>query len=204
MIVRVPHIIHAHCLITSFQATAKRASLLSSSYSFPPVPSNITTFVAQGLAAHPTFFGCNSSTETPLVIYLANGAPPPGQPAITNTSTEQLAYLDTEIEAMLDETFAIALQGNPALGESINANVDPDWPACLACAVVDRARNRSGVARSGICETCFSEYCWNGTEVTTSSSGKGSGSGSNSGTSKMVMGGWTAAVAVVGAIVSLF
>lgn len=57
---------------------------------------------------------------------------------------------------MLDQTWAIATQGAGDGG----AGADPMWPACLACAVVDRARNRAGAAREGTCVTCFDRYCW--------------------------------------------
>lgn len=69
----------------------------------------------------------------------------------------QSAYGVDEIEGMLEQTWAIATQGMPA---STSGNADPTWPACLACAVVDRARNRTGVPRDGICADCFERYCW--------------------------------------------
>jgi lysophospholipase len=68
---------------------------------------------------------------------------------------------------MLSQTFVIATQGYPAYP----ATKDLDWPSCLACAIVDRARERSGVARSGICTTCLNRYCWDGSAVTTATSG---------------------------------
>ena len=114
------------------------------------------TFVEQGLTSHPTFFGCNDTVPTPLVIYLPNTVAR-GRTAITNTSTQQTAYEDSEIQAMLDETFLIATQGFPA---NTSQAVDPDWPACLACAVVDRKRAQGTEQRSGVCESCFSRYCW--------------------------------------------
>ncbi|KAF8138999.1 hypothetical protein EV363DRAFT_1315512 [Boletus edulis] len=42
---------------------------------------------------------------------------------------------------------------------------DPEWPACLACAIVDRARERAGETRSGVCESCFARYCWSGSTL---------------------------------------
>ena len=67
---------------------------------------------------------------------------------------------------MLSQTFVIATQGYPADG----ATKDPDWPSCLACAIVDRARERAGDTRSGICSTCFDRYCWSGSTLTTATS----------------------------------
>ncbi|KAI0792492.1 lysophospholipase [Abortiporus biennis] len=139
----------------SVLATSQRASLFPETYSFPPVPSSIDVFSSQNLTKHPTFFGCDSSTTAPLVIYLANGGPPLGQVPLTNTTTAQDVYPPEEIQAMLNQIFDVATQGIP-----VNGTKDPEWPICLACAVVDRARARSGVRRSGVCSTCLSRYCW--------------------------------------------
>ena len=140
--------------------------LLSSTYSFPSVPTSLVEFTAQNLSTRPTFFGCNTAganENTPLVIYLANGGPPHnGEAPVTNTSMFQPSYSSLEIQAMLDQTFIIATQGYPA---NSSMTTDPEWPACLACAIVDRARGRAGEARSGVCETCFARYCWSGSTV---------------------------------------
>ena len=97
--------------------------LFPSTYVFPQVPNSTDEFIAQSLNTRPTFFGCNDSSPVPLVIYLANGGPPPGQPAITNTSTFQTQYPVDEVQAMLDQTFLIATQGRPA---NDSQAVDPD------------------------------------------------------------------------------
>jgi lysophospholipase len=127
-------------------------------YDFPPVPQSTAEFVAKELTTKPTFFGCDTSPTSPLIIYLANGGPPRnGGPPLTNTSTEQLAYQDEQIRGMLDQTFDIALQGDGGEGGS---GIDKEWPACLACAVVDKARGRLLEERSGICQRCFDRYCY--------------------------------------------
>ncbi|KAF8555548.1 hypothetical protein OG21DRAFT_1568824 [Imleria badia] len=98
-----------------------------------------------------------------LVIYLANGGfPHHSETTVTNTATLQVSYSSSEIQAMLVQTFIIATQGFPA--ES-SMTTDPEWPACLACTVVDRARKRAGEARSGVCVTCFARYWWSGSTV---------------------------------------
>ncbi|KAJ7766336.1 lysophospholipase [Mycena maculata] len=126
---------------------------------FPTVPSNLTVFIAEGLATRPTFFGCTPTTAGPLLVYIANGAPPrDGAAPLTNTTTTQTIYTAPEMQGMLDQTFVVATQG----AEVDGALEDREWGACLACAVVDRARARQGVERSGVCETCFSRYCWEG------------------------------------------
>ena len=124
-------------------------------YSFPPVPNSLAEFKAQNLTERPSFFGCDASTDAPLVLYLANTAPL-GEVAVTNTSTWQFVYQDSDIQAMIDQSFDIATQGIPVNG----TQKDPEWPLCLACAVVDRARAKAGSERSGVCETCMSRYCW--------------------------------------------
>ena len=123
------------------------------------MPNSSDTFISEGLATHPTFFGCNESAPVPLIVYIANGAPARGEPAITDTSTAQTQYSQAELQAILDQSFDIATQGiAPTNGSDAK---DPAWAACLACAVVDRARARlDSVDRSGLCETCFARYCW--------------------------------------------
>ncbi len=46
---------------------------------------------------------------------------------------------------MLNEVFDIATQGIPIRTHGAEAK-DPLWPACLACAVVDRSRRAVGIA----------------------------------------------------------
>ncbi|OJA09409.1 hypothetical protein AZE42_03065, partial [Rhizopogon vesiculosus] len=145
-------------------------TLFPTAYSFPPVPTNTSEFIAQNLSTTPTFFGCDSSTEAPLIIYLANGGPPrDGETSLTNVAPNNVTA--EQLQAFLDQTYTIATQGNPA---NVSAAADPEWPACLACGVVDRARNRTGVERSGVCSSCFDRYCWNGStyglEVTSDAS----------------------------------
>ena len=133
--------------------------LFSSTYDFPPVPSDTATWLADGVTTHPTFFGCNSSDPVPLLIYLPNGAAPLGQAPVTNISTLALGLEPELIEAVLSQTFDLTTQG---IATETNGewDKDPEWPACLACAVVDRSRARAEVERSGLCETCLQRYCW--------------------------------------------
>ena len=104
----------------------------------------------------------DDTTGAPLVIYLANGGNLLGQVPSTNTTTAQTAYQPDQILSILDQTFGIATQGIPVNGTA----ADPEWPSCLACAVVDRARakaasgNWSLFERSGVCQQCFDRYCY--------------------------------------------
>lgn len=135
--------------------------LFPGTYAFPPVPKTTEVYLSQNLTRRPTFFGCDSSAASgePLVIYIANGGPPLGQAPLTNTSTEQIQYPNSEVEAMLNQIFDIATQGIPVETRR-GLEKDPDWPACLACAVTDRSRRALRMSRSGICESCFARYCW--------------------------------------------
>ena len=131
-------------------------ALFPESYSFPTIPSSSSESLEQGLTQRPTFFGCNDSENVPLVIYLGNGGAPLGQVAVTNTTTSQFTYQASEIQAMLNQIFDIATQGIPV---DVTTK-DPEWPACLACAVVDRTRAKLPfVSRSGVCSSCFERYC---------------------------------------------
>ncbi|KLO18693.1 hypothetical protein SCHPADRAFT_819487 [Schizopora paradoxa] len=161
---------------SSVIATQNRTSFFPSAYSFPQVPTDINTFVGQNLTHHPTFFGCNESAPVPLLIYIANGAAPPGLPPITNVSTDQSSFTLPNAQAFLDEAYVIATQGFPNGSQTS----DSEWPACLACAVVDRVRAKQNITRSGICSDCFNRYCWNATQSTLSTNNGGSGSSSSS------------------------
>lgn len=144
------------------QATQDRVKYFPGTYAFPPVPPDNSTWLAEGLTQRPTFFGCNSSAVpgAPLVIYLGNGGPPLGETVgYTNTSTMQLSYSADELQAMLSQTFDIATQG--IANETASGwEKDPEYPSCLACAVVDRARERQNIARDGLCASCLDRYCW--------------------------------------------
>ncbi|KAJ7461281.1 lysophospholipase [Mycena galericulata] len=134
---------------------------------FPRVPTNLSGFAAANLTARPTFFGCvppasYAPPRGPLLVYIANGAPPrDGAAPLTNTSTFQSVYTADEMQGMLAQTFAVATQG-AAVRPGPGGLEDPEWAACLACAVVDPARARARVERSGVCGTCFERYCWEG------------------------------------------
>ncbi|KAJ7672401.1 lysophospholipase [Mycena polygramma] len=149
----------------SLIATQERMQLFPRGLrAFPAVPPTLDGFASANLTARPAFFGCTPSSGSPaapgpLLVYIANGAPPrDGSAPLTNTSTFQTIYTADEMQGMLAQTFDVATQGAVVDGVS----EDSEWGACLACAVVDRARARQGVERSGVCETCFARYCWEG------------------------------------------
>ncbi|KAJ7827363.1 lysophospholipase [Mycena olivaceomarginata] len=152
----------------SLIATQDRMKLFPSGLRpFPAVPTSLAAFAAANLTIRPTFFGCTPSSSPsagsdidtdpgPLLVYIANGAPPrDGAPALTNTTTGQSIYTPDEIQGMLKQTFDIATQGAIVELDRKTVDEDPEWGACLACAVVDRRE-------AGVCETCFAWYCWEG------------------------------------------
>ncbi|CAL1698537.1 unnamed protein product [Somion occarium] len=142
-------------------ASQQRASLFSSAYSFPRVPTSVETFKSEGLTKHATFFGCDTTTsDAPVIIYSANGAPPLGQPPVTNLSGIETVFPPDQARAIFDQSFDIATQGIPITNVHGEVEKDPEWPICLACAVTDRMRLKAKAERSGICATCMARYCW--------------------------------------------
>ncbi|KAM0792425.1 hypothetical protein ACM66B_005102 [Microbotryomycetes sp. NB124-2] len=142
----------------SIAATDFRASLLGDAVSVPPLPNSNTTFVEQGLNTRPVFFGCNgtaaqlngSTAESPyaMMVYFPNYDPT----GVTNTSTAQLVYNDTQATNFLNTAVDIVTRGLD--------NNSTQFATCVACAVVERARGRQGVDRTATCNQCFERYCW--------------------------------------------
>ncbi|KAK7035885.1 lysophospholipase [Favolaschia claudopus] len=138
-------------------AEAKRVSLFPGAYKFPQIPVTPAEFIAQNLTTQPTFFGCDEGQDVPLILYLANGAPPPGRPAITNASTNQLSFNDPQlVQAILDQAGEIVSRGRPQNGEAR----DGLYPVCVACALTERERSRLGMKRDRQCDVCFERYCY--------------------------------------------
>ncbi|KAJ7118923.1 lysophospholipase catalytic domain-containing protein [Mycena epipterygia] len=138
-------------------AEAKRVALFPGAYKFPQIPQTQAEFVAQNLTTQPTFFGCDEAQDVPMILYFANGAPPPGKPAITNASTNQLSFPDLGlVQAILDEAGEIVSRGRPQNGKAR----DSLFPVCVACALADRERSRLGMKRDAQCNICFERYCY--------------------------------------------
>lgn len=72
----------------------------------------------------------------------------------TNTSTFKLQYDVDEAAAFIN-----TVQTNTFRGKADAGSKDDQFPACLACAVMDRARESAGLDRSSQCEDCFKDYC---------------------------------------------
>jgi len=113
-----------------------------------------------GVSGRPTFFGCDPTNPTDylMVIYLPNAPPINGDDPITNTATFQLTYTLKHTQLFLDAVQKLTIEGFTP-----NANTpDPNFGACLQCAVFDRARLKSTpvLTRSDICSKCFKQYCY--------------------------------------------
>ncbi|KAG5754066.1 hypothetical protein H9Q72_002495 [Fusarium xylarioides] len=117
---------------------------------FPKIP-DVNTIVAQNLSFQPTFFGCNASSSTPLLLWLPN-APWTGY---TNYSYTQTQFTPNQVDIALENAFQVATYGN--------GTVDENWPACLACAAIKGSLRRLDIELPRQCEECFERHCWNGT-----------------------------------------
>ena len=138
---------------TSLVATYGRslnASGIANGTAFPSVP-DVNTMVNLGLNAKPSFFGCdasNSSGPTPLVVYIPN-AP---YNFFSNVSTFNLSYTDSQRNAIVANGHLVATQANSSA-----------WGTCVGCAVLSRSFGRTNTPVPQACQSCFNEYCWNGT-----------------------------------------
>lgn len=147
---------------TSLVATYERSlnTSLQNSTAFPSIPDQ-NTFVNLGLNSRPTFFGCsgtNTSTGTlaegvspaPLIVYLPNSP----WSAASNLSTFDPSYATSQRNAVITNGFNVVTRGNSS---------EEMWPTCVGCAILRRSLERTGTAFPEVCNTCFTNYCWNGT-----------------------------------------
>ena len=140
---------------SSLVATYERSlnKTIENGTAFPSIP-DFNTFINLGLNNRPTFFGCNVSNMTgpsPLIVYIPN-AP---YIAPSNQSTFTLSYNNTFRNAIIENGYDVATQGN--------GTIDSQWPTCVACAVLSRSFTKTGETVPDACSTCFDRYCWNGT-----------------------------------------
>ncbi|KAF0642659.1 hypothetical protein FPSE5266_05568 [Fusarium pseudograminearum] len=133
---------------TNLRHTALAAS--QGDIPFPEIP-DVNTIVAQNLSFQPTFFGCNASEDTPLLLWLPN-APWTGY---TNYSYTQSEFTSAQLDIAFENAFQVATYGN--------GSVDENWPACLACAAIKGSLRRVDINLPKQCDECFNKHCWNGT-----------------------------------------
>ncbi|KAF8554177.1 phospholipase B [Imleria badia] len=148
---------------TTLLTTSQRiSSLLSSSHqAFPPIPSSVQDFLSTGVNLRPTFFGCNPSqipAEYPLIIYIPNSPPLDGSAPASNTGDLQFSYTPLSTAVFINQAFQNTLGGF----KPNTTSPDPNWPKCLQCAALDRARLKltPPPPRSDVCTQCFSQYCY--------------------------------------------
>ncbi|KAF6844496.1 lysophosphoplipase A [Colletotrichum musicola] len=120
---------------------------------FPRIP-DVATLVTQNLTRQPTFFGCNDTALTPLVLYLPN-SPWSGY---INFTFYKSSFTNNEFDLTVDNAFQLATYGN--------GTVDAAWPACLACATIRGSLARLGLPLPQQCQDCFRRHCWNGATAT--------------------------------------
>ncbi|KAG7663842.1 uncharacterized protein J8A68_002702 [[Candida] subhashii] len=131
---------------------------------FPYVP-DYNSFINMNLTSKPAFFGCDAQNlssiqdttnnptsvfDSPLIVYTAN------RPFSfwSNTSTFKMSYEDSERNGMIQNGFEVASR--------FNGTLDPEWNACVGCAIIRRQQERNGIDQSDQCQQCFERYCWNG------------------------------------------
>jgi len=138
---------------TSLVATYERQFLpIGNGTVFPSIPDQ-QTFVNLGLNNRPTFFGCNAnniSGPSPLIVYLPN-AP---YSYLSNVSTFDPSYNDSERNAIINNGYNVATMGN--------GTEDKQWPTCVGCAILSRSFGRTNTPIPDVCGQCFDRYCWNG------------------------------------------
>ena len=141
---------------TSLVATYERSvntSGIENGSAFPAIPDQ-NTFVNLGLNTRPTFFGCNTSNMTgpsPLIVYIPNSP----YVYLSNVSTFDLSYNDSERNAIVENGYVVATMAN--------GTTDSQWPTCVGCAILSRSLERTGTTVPEVCTQCFSRYCWDGT-----------------------------------------
>lgn len=128
----------------------------------PPVPDE-NSFINLGLTSRPTFFACsakefldddqiearNFSTVPPLLIYLANTP----MSSIANLDNFKMSVSREMVYDLIQNGFDVVDQAG-----------DGEWPKCVACALIQRDRERQGKWEpTEECQKCFDKHCWDGT-----------------------------------------
>lgn len=144
-------------------AYARQFSNQTRNIFFPAVPDK-NTYINNELYKRPLFLGCYASNFTelrakthspanytpPLIIWNSNGY----YTANSNSSTLQMQYPDSQVLAMIQNTYAVATYGN--------GTMDAEYGACVGCALVQREVERRNGVPTEQCQKCFAKYCWDG------------------------------------------
>lgn len=144
---------------TALRATWERTfEPIANGTQFPAVP-DAETFINLGLNSRPTFFGCDTKNFTdqskipPLIVYVPNSP----YTAFSNVSTFDLDYTDNERNGIIQNGYNVATMGNGTVNSTL------DWRTCTGCAVLQRSLVKTGTTIPTACQTCFQNFCWNGT-----------------------------------------
>lgn len=116
---------------------------------FPKLPS-VQTMLNKNYTSRPTFFGCNDTPGTPLVLYVADYP----YSAYTNISF-QAQGLSTRQVSLIQQNALVALTQN-------NNGLRANWSSCLGCASVYRSLQRMNTTIPSTCQQCMKDYCWQG------------------------------------------
>ena len=131
---------------------------------FPKMPT-AESFIDFQFNELPTFFGCyeddvplvnSHSLERDLtvqVLYLSNSP----WNAYTNFSFLQNTFYPEQLDIIFDNSFQQLTY--------INATGDPEWPACLACALIHGSVKKMGMNETAQCQGCWERHCWNGVDT---------------------------------------
>ncbi|KNZ63807.1 hypothetical protein VP01_109g6 [Puccinia sorghi] len=130
-----------------------------SGYRMPKIPNAYDgSFTKMGYHKKPTFFGCDSQPKTPLIIYLPNyymvGKTNPRFPSLARNMQPDLKFVSQKqrVDEFFQNGLAIAMQDSGRWA-------DKEWPACLACALIDHQVQRNSQARTKQCQKCFDFHC---------------------------------------------
>jgi lysophospholipase len=131
---------------------------------FPKIPT-AETFIANQYNILPTFFGCyeddvplvrppilspRSPSDPRQVLYLSNSP----WSAYTNYSYVQSEFYPSQLDIIFNNSFAQLTYNN--------SFSDPEWPACLACALIHGSVKKMGLNDTAQCQGCFLRHCWDG------------------------------------------
>lgn len=145
-------------------ATRLRTILSQTHQQAPSIPPD---FAITGNNLHVSFFGCDPDSDssndddnvTPLIIYVPNSPPCTGDNPVTNTGAFKTSYSTILQTDFFSQSFLSATCGFVPN----STTQDTNFPICLKCAAIDRARNKTSppIPRSEICQQCFTRYCFN-------------------------------------------
>ncbi|KAH8682344.1 lysophospholipase catalytic domain-containing protein [Xylariales sp. PMI_506] len=144
---------------TALRATWERSlEPISNGTQFPAVP-DAETFINLGLNRRPTFFGCDVNNFTagsnipPLIVYIPNTP----YTAWSNVSTFDPSYSDEQRNSIIENGYNVATMGNGTVSGGST------WRTCAGCAVMQRTWAKTNTTVPDVCQTCFTQFCWNGT-----------------------------------------